>query len=138
VGEAGHVLAEATRAGRLDPQDARTVLVHALRVRNNNAKLQIRPRSTGAQASIDKYAPKPPPPNGSPDSLHADHVYCFPHTGPRLTDFFSRVTTVDAWLGELRRLDQVVCLTAAENESSMELEGLEPSTSAMPWRRSPS
>jgi hypothetical protein len=49
-----NVLTEAARAGRVDPQDARTVLVHALRVRNNNAKLEIRPRSTGAQASIDR------------------------------------------------------------------------------------
>jgi hypothetical protein len=116
------VLAEAARAGRVDPQDARTVLVHALRVRKNNAKLQIRPRSTGAQASIDRYAPDPPPPNGSPDSLHADHVYCFPHTGPRLTEFFSRMITVDAWLRELRQLDQVVCLTAAENETVRRVE----------------
>lgn len=117
-----NVLAEAARAGRVDPQDARTVLVHALRVRQNNAKLQIRPRSRGAQASIDKYAPDPPPPNGSPDSLHADHVYCFPHTGPKLSEFFSHVTTVDAWLHELRRLDQVVCLTAAENETVRRVE----------------
>lgn len=117
-----NVLAEAARAGRVDPQDARTVLVHALRVRNNNAKLQIRPRSTGAQASIDRYAPDPPPPSGSPDSLHADHVYCFPHTGPKLTEFFSRMTTVDTWLRELRKLDQVVCLTAAENETVRRVE----------------
>jgi hypothetical protein len=117
-----NVLAEAARAGRVDPQDARTVLVHALRVRNNNAKLQIRPRSTGAQASIDRYAPDPPPPNGSPDSLHADHVYCFPHTGPKLTEFFSRMTTVDTWLRELQKLDQVVCLTAAENETVRRVE----------------
>jgi hypothetical protein len=47
-----NVLAEAARAGHVDPQNARTALVHALRVRKNNAKLQIRPRSTGAQASI--------------------------------------------------------------------------------------
>jgi hypothetical protein len=91
-------------------------------VRNNNAKLEIRPRSAGAQASIDRYAPDPPPPNGSADSLHADHIYGFPHTGPRLTEFLSRVTTVDAWLHELRRLDQVVCLTAAENEAVRRVE----------------
>jgi hypothetical protein len=117
-----NVLAEAARDGRVDPQDARTVLVHALRVRKNNAKLQTRPRSTGAQTSIDKYAPDPPPPNGSPDSLHADHIYCFPHTGPGLTEFFDRVTTVEAWLRELRQLDQVVCLTAAENETVRRVE----------------
>jgi hypothetical protein len=117
-----HVLAEAARDGRVDPQDARTVLVHALRVRKNNAKLQIRPRSTGAQVSIDKYAPDPPPPNGSPDSLHADHIYCFPHTGPRLTEFFDRVTTLEAWHCELRQLDQVVCLTAAESETVRRVE----------------
>ena len=117
-----NVLAEAARAGRVDPQDARTVLVHALRVRRNNAKLQIRPRSTGAQDSIDRHAPDSPPPNGSPDSLHADHIYCFPHTGPRLTEFFSRVTTVDGWLCELRQLDQVVCLTATENETIRRVE----------------
>jgi hypothetical protein len=117
-----NVLAEAARAGRIDPHDARTVLVHALRVRNSNAKLKIRPRSMGAQDSIDRYAPDPPPPNGSLDALHADHVYCFPHTGPRLTTFFSRVTTVDAWLRELRQLGQVVCLTAAENETVRRVE----------------
>src|ERR1700760_3806347 len=111
------VLAEAARAGRVDSRDARTVLIHALRVRNTNAKLRIRPRSTGAQASIDRHAPQTPPPNGSPDSLHADHVNCVPHAGPRLTEFFSRLTTVEAWLRELRQLDQVVCLTAAENET---------------------
>jgi len=116
------VLAEAARAGRVDSRDARTVLVHALRVRNTNAKLRIRPRSTGAQASIDRYAPQTPPPNGSPDSLHADHVNCFPHAGPRLTEFFSRLTTVEAWLRELRQLDQVVCLTAAENETVRRVE----------------
>jgi hypothetical protein len=33
-----------------------------------------------------------------------------------LTEFFQQLTSVDAWLQELRRLDQVVCLTAAENE----------------------
>ncbi len=117
-----NVLAEAVRTGRVDPQDARSVLVHALRVRQNNAKLQIRPRSRGAQASIDKYAPDPPPPNGSPDSLHADHVYAFPHTGPRLTEFLRQTTTVDAWLRELGRLDQVVCLTAAENAAVRRVE----------------
>jgi len=110
------VLAEAARDGRVDPQDARSTLVHALRVRQNGAKLKIRPRSQGAQGSIDKYAPETPPPNGSNESLHADHVYAFPHTGPRLAEFFNSVTSVDSWLHELRQLDQVVCLTAAENE----------------------
>jgi hypothetical protein len=89
-----NVLAEAARAGRVDSKDARTVLVHELRVRNNNTKLQIRPRSTGAQASIDRYAPEPPPPNGSPDSLHADHVYCFPHTGLSMAIGFSPCTAI--------------------------------------------
>lgn len=32
------------------------------------------------------------------------------------------MTTVDAWLRELRRLDQVVCLTAAENETVRRVE----------------
>jgi hypothetical protein len=110
------VLAEAARTGHVDPQDARATLVHALRVRQNGAKLTIQPRSIGAQASIDKYAPELPPPNGSEDSLHADHVYAFPHVGPKLAEFLNQVTTVEAWLHQLRRLDQVVCLTAAENE----------------------
>jgi hypothetical protein len=32
------------------------------------------------------------------------------------------VTTVAAWLRELQRLDQVVCLTAAENETVRRVE----------------
>jgi hypothetical protein len=110
-----NVLAEAAREERVDQQDARTVLVHALRVRNDNAKLRIHPRSAGAQAAIERHAPEPPPPNMSDDSLHADHVYVFPHTGPALTEYFARVTTVEGWLAQLHELDQVVCLTAAEN-----------------------
>jgi hypothetical protein len=111
-----NVLAEAARTGRIHPQDARTALVHALRVRKTKNTLAIRPRSTGAQASIERYAPQAPPRNDSTDALHADHVYSFPHTGPKLTEFFNQLTNVEAWLQELARLDQVVCLTAAKNE----------------------
>jgi hypothetical protein len=111
-----NVLAEAARQGRIDEKDARTVLVQALRVRNNNTKLEIRPRSSGAQASIERHSPNKPT-YMSPDELQADHVYAFPHTGAQLSAYFARVTSVEVWLEELHQLDQVVCLTAAENRA---------------------
>jgi hypothetical protein len=42
--------------------------------------------------------------------------------GPRVTAYFARVTTVDGWLHELEQLNQVVCLTAAENETVRRVE----------------
>jgi hypothetical protein len=116
------VLSEAARLGRINPQDARTALAHTLRTRNNGTKLRIRPRSRGAQASIDKYAPAHPPRNGSPEALHADHIHSLPHTGPGLDELFERVRGVDAWLEELRRLDRVVCVTNDENEQVRRVE----------------
>jgi hypothetical protein len=104
-----HVLARAVRQGEVDPADALRVLRHELRRRNTNGSLKIQHRSDAAQASIDKYAPGAPPKNGSPDALHADHVY------PLTVELLHSVDTVEKWVTELERLRTVVCVTAAEN-----------------------
>jgi hypothetical protein len=103
------VLARAVRDGEVEAVDALRILRHELRRRNTNSTLRIPQRSAGAQASIDKYAPLAPPKNGSPDALHADHVY------PLTAELLLTTQTVDAWLVELARLREVVCVTAAEN-----------------------
>jgi hypothetical protein len=111
-----HVLARAVRDGEIEETDALRVLRHELRRRNTNSSLNIARRSHGAQASIDKYAPHPPPKNDSPDALHADHVYAF------TSDRLRTVDTVQGWLAELERLRAVVCVTAAENYALERLE----------------
>jgi hypothetical protein len=111
-----HLLARAVRQGEIEAADALRILRHELRRRNTNTTLTIPRRSTGAQASIDKYAPEPPPKNDSNDALHADHVY------PFTSDLLQTVTTVDGWLAELERLRSVVCVTAAENYTLEKLE----------------
>lgn len=107
--QVAHVLARAVRDGEVDSTDALRVLRHELRRRNTNTTLKIPRRSRAAQASIDKYAPDPPPKNGSPDALHADHVY------PLTSELLHTVDTVDKWIAALKRLRTVVCVTAAEN-----------------------
>jgi len=104
-----HALACAVRNGELEAVDALRILRHEMRRRNTNSAFGIARRSHGAQASIDKYAPELPPKNGSPDSLHADHVYGL--TGGLLR----RIDSVEQWIDELQRLRTVVCVTAAEN-----------------------
>jgi hypothetical protein len=110
------VLARAVRDGEIEATDALRILRHELRRRNTNASFRIERRSSGAQASIDKYAPDLPPKNGSPDALHADHVNTF------ATEQLTAITTVAGWLVELRRLTEVVCVTAAENYVLEKLE----------------
>lgn len=110
------VLARAVREGEIDAADTLRILRHELRRRNTNSSLGIPHRSHAAQASIDKYAPDPPPKNGSADALHADHVYSF------ASDLLQTVATVDAWLAELQRLRTVVCVTAAENYALERIE----------------
>jgi hypothetical protein len=104
-----HVLARAVREGEVNAIDALRILKHELRRLNTNRSHLVSTRSTGAQASIKKYAPDRPPGNDSDDALHADHVYAFTF------DILDRVTTIDAWVVELRKLATVVCVTAKEN-----------------------
>jgi hypothetical protein len=111
-----HVLARAVRDGEIEPIDALRLLRHELRRRNTNTSLGISHRSDGAQASIEKYAPDPPPKNGSPDALHADHVYSF------TSDLLHTVDTIEGWLDELERLSTVVCVAAAENYALEKIE----------------
>lgn len=111
-----HVLAAAVRENEIEVVDALRILKHELRRRNTNTKMAIPTRSVAAQASIDKYAPEPPPKNGSLDSLHADHV--FPLTAALLRE----VDSVDGWVQELERLREVVCVTAAENYKLEQIE----------------
>jgi hypothetical protein len=73
-----------------------------LRRRNTNSSLGIAYRSHAAQASIDKYAPQPPPKSDSLDVLQADQVYTL--TAAQLT----AINTVEGWLPELERLRTVV------------------------------
>jgi hypothetical protein len=112
-----HVLARAVREGEVEAADALRILRHELRRRNTNSTPRIPRRSLDAQASIDKYAPETPPKNGSPDALHADHVY------PFTVELLLTIHTVEGWLAELGRLRTVVCVTAAENYSLEKIEG---------------
>lgn len=104
-----HVLARAVRDGEVGVPDALRVLRHELRRRNTNKKLKIPTRSRGAQTVIDKYGAAGAPKNDSDDALHADHVHPLTEATLRDTD------TVEKWVVELRRVQMVVCVTAAEN-----------------------
>jgi hypothetical protein len=104
-----HVLARAVRDGEVAAGDAVRILKHELRRLNTNRSHLLPTRSTGAQVSIDRYAPERPPRNGSDEALHADHVY------PFTADILADVTTLDGWVVELRKLATVVCVTAKEN-----------------------
>jgi len=107
--QVANVLAKAVRDGDVEGADAMRILRHELRRRNTNTTLTVRPRSKSAQTSIDKYAPDPPPKNGSDDALHADHVY------PLSSQTLQATDTLEQWVAELKRLRTVVCVTAAEN-----------------------
>jgi hypothetical protein len=111
-----HVLARGVRDGEVKAVDAARVLKHELRRRNTNKSHTLALRSTGAQASIEKYAPERPPRNDSDDALHADHVY------PFTSALFYEVTTLEGWVDELRRLATVVCVTARENYALEQIE----------------
>lgn len=111
-----HALSRAVRNGEVEQIDALRILKHELRRLNTNKSHMLKVRSVGAQASIDKYAPERPPRNDSDDALHADHVYPFT---PAL---LHEITTVKEWMGELRRLSTVVCVTAKENYALEQVE----------------
>lgn len=116
-----HVLAQGVRSGDVRAAHARRIIVHDLRRGNVNEKLSIHPRSVGAQASIDKYAPDRPPQNSSTDALHADHY------GTITKEQVAMIASVEEWLGELARMRQsIVCVTAAENYAltKWELKGV--------------
>lgn len=120
--------------------DALRVLRHELRRRNTNKKLRIPTRSLAAEAVIEKYGTAGVPKNDSDDALHADHVHPLTEATLRDTD------TVDKWVVQLRRLQMVVCVTAAENyrlegversgttgPAKYELAGIEFTTDELPW-----
>lgn len=104
-----HVLARAVRDDEVNAVDALRILKHELRRLNTNRSHLLSTRSTGAQARIEKYSPDRPPRNDSDDALHADHVYSF------TVDILDQVTTLSAWVVELRKLATAVCVTAKEN-----------------------
>jgi len=106
--QVAHTLARAVQSDEVNAIDALRILKHELRRLNTNRSRGLELRSHGAQASIDKYAPDRPPPNGSDDALHSDHVY------PFTTDLLREALTVADWVRELRRLATVVCVTARE------------------------
>lgn len=111
-------LASGVRAGVVEAADALRVLRHELRRRNTNSALKIPKRSVMAQAAVEKYAAdgQQLPKNGSPDALHADHVF-------QLSEMaLMSLEGVDEWLEELHRLRTVVCVTAAENYRLMAIE----------------
>jgi hypothetical protein len=112
------VLAAGVRDGQLEQSDALRVLKHQLRLFNRNKAIRVARRSVGAQDVIDRYERDEIaiPKNGSWDALHADHV--FPLKGDQLSD----LVTASDWLGRLDRLREVVCVTAAENETLRQVE----------------
>lgn len=120
-------LARAARAGEVADADALRVIRHELRRRNVNRAIKSARRSVAAQAVIDKYAAAktPIPKNSSDDALHCDHVF------PLALSDLQRLQSVDAWMAELPRLAEVVCLTAVEN---YRLETLE-KTGAHGWSK---
>jgi hypothetical protein len=58
--------------------------------------------------------------NNSDDALHADHVW------PITERHLKEVTTIDAWVEELRLLATVVCVTARENYRLIHVEKTTP------------
>ena len=111
--QVAHALARAVREDAVNPTDASRILRHELRQLNTNRSHKLEVRSHGAQASIEKYAPERPPRNSSDDALHADHVY------PCTSDLLYEVTTLDAWVGQLRRLAAVVEMIKGERGSDL-------------------
>lgn len=107
----GAVLARAAESGELEPLVAIRVLKDQLRKRNTNKRDSVQRRSKAVQGVYDRCATqgKPVPKNDSLDAPHCDHLWTL------TSDDLSRLQTVDAWLAELPRLDEVVLLTAAEN-----------------------
>jgi hypothetical protein len=88
---------------------------------NTGNKLKVPTRSVEAQAVIDRCtAVGEKVPNNSDDALHADHVW------PITERHLKEVTTVDAWVEELRLLATVVCVTARENYRLIHVEKTTP------------
>jgi hypothetical protein len=114
--QVAHTLARAVRDGEVNSIDASRILKHELRRLNTNKSHLLPVRSSGAQASIEKYAPARPPRNDSGDALHADHVYPFRPT------LLYEITSLEGWVQELRRLATVVCVTAKENYALEQIE----------------
>jgi hypothetical protein len=104
-------LARAVVAADVDAADALRIIRHELRRRNTNRALGAPFRSRRAQEVIDRYAQagEPIPKNSSNDALHCDHVFQV------TVDDLYRLHTRDDWLAAIVHLDQVVCVTAAEN-----------------------
>jgi hypothetical protein len=98
------------------------ILRHELRRLNTGNKLKVPTRSAEAQAVIDRCtaAGEKVPNNNSDDALHADHVW------PITERHLKEVTTVDAWVEELRLLATVVCVTAQENYRLIHVEKTTP------------
>ena len=105
------VLSRAVVKGELGAPHALGVLRHQLRLMNVNGAMKLARRSSGAQAVIERYATagEPIPKNSSLDALHSDHVH--PLTAEDLTGLLTR----GAWLEQLPRITEVVCVTAEEN-----------------------
>ena len=105
------VLAAAYRNGDIEASDALRIIRHELRRLHTNKKLEIPKRSRQAHRVIRKYAANgdSPPKNGSPDALHADHIHSV------TTKQLRSLKTVQQWAKALSRLEEVVCVTAAEN-----------------------
>lgn len=140
--QVAHILAQAVRDGELMATDALRIIKHELRRLNTNKAQKIPVRSTEAQRVIDAYGAAIVPKNGSPDALHADHVY------PLTEDDLTRTDTLELWISELQRLQTVVCITAAENYRLEVFErdgltgpdkyaqaGVTFTTHALPWAR---
>ncbi|GIL34007.1 hypothetical protein [Phycicoccus sp. DTK01] len=110
-----HVLAAAVRADECEAADVLRVLRHELRRLNTRGAEKAPRRSVEAQRVLDTYGADRPR-NGSPDALHADHVWGLAESQLRVLD------TVAQWVDELHRLKEVVCVTATENYRLMALE----------------
>ena len=141
--QVAHVLASAARNREVAAADVLRILRHELRRLNTGNKLKIPTRSIEAQAVIDTCAAagEKVPNNNSDDALHADHVW------PITEGHLQAVTTVDAWVFELKHLATVVCVTARENYRLIRVEKVTPgpekyaiagvafTTTDVPWAR---
>jgi hypothetical protein len=120
--QVAHVLARAVREDEAAAADVLRILRHELRRLNTGNKLKIPTRSVEAQAVIDRFtaAGEHVPNNNSGDALHADHVW------PITERHLEELTTVNAWVVELKHVATVVCITARENYRLMRIEKTTP------------
>lgn len=111
-------LAGAYRNGDVASEDALRIIRHELRRLQVNKKLLIPKRSTAAHSVVVDYLSRgvPIPRNGSDDALHADHVH------PLSVRQLRTLQTIPQWLRAFKRLEQVVCVTAAENYRLEQIE----------------